>query len=121
MSSRTRTPLDARMSRDSSFELALDAGYQRDLFVFREKRALARVQHHAREVVRQHPQRGVREIIFVGQSDAVGQRAVGVERDDDALLEIAPKWMFRHRSHYVRVDVACEAHLEWDLAGDDFF
>ena len=62
----------------------------------------------------------MRQKVFVGQGDAVGQRAVGVERHDDALLEIAPKWMVRHRRNDVCMHVARQAHLERNLAGDDF-
>src|SRR5439155_1160561 len=74
----------------------------------------------ARQIVRREAQHSVRQEVLVGQRDAVGEWAVGVQRDYDTLLEIALKGMFRHRRHDVRVHVARQAHFERNLSCHDF-
>src|SRR6185436_11987181 len=46
------------------------------------------------------------------QGDTVGQTPIGVQRDHDALLEIALEGMVRHLRDGVRVHVARKAHFE---------
>src|SRR5919204_3472950 len=117
MSRRRRTARVARTLESSEF--ALNAGNQRDLLVFRQERALAGIEYDAREIVGPEAKCGVRKVILVSQGDPVGQGPIGIQRDHDALLVVARKWMLADTGHHMRVHVARQAHLQRDLARDD--
>src|SRR5207247_4603218 len=71
-----------------SLQLALHTRDQRHLLELREKCALARIEYDAREVRLGQAQHALGHEILVGERDAVHHPAVGVQRDDHALVEI---------------------------------